>query len=250
MTRVCAVTGASAGIGRAIAVALGELGWVVALGARRVDRLEETAELVAAAGGRPLVHVERVHESLDGFCRFVEREGGAVDVLVNNAGTAIPGAIHEMDDADHRHIIETNLTGPVLLTRRVVATMRAAARPGDVVFISSDTTRYPRPALGTYMATKGGLEAFARVLALECEGTGIRSSVVRVGPTLTGFSDGWDLAIFDELLPRWQRFGIQRHWKTLTPEDVGRAVVNVVTAPPHAWVPIVELQPTPPVDEG
>ncbi len=48
----------------------------------------------------------------------------------------------------------------------------------------------------------------------------MRSSVVRVGPTLTGFADDWDLTIFEELMPRWQRFGIQRHWNMMQPEDV------------------------------
>jgi hypothetical protein len=78
----------------------------------------------------------------------------------------------------------------------------------------------------------------------------VRASVVRVGPTLSGFADGWDLSIFEELLPRWQRFGIQRHFHTLQPDDVARAVVQVVTAPPHMWVPVVEVQPKPPIDDA
>jgi NADP-dependent 3-hydroxy acid dehydrogenase YdfG len=92
------------------------------------------------------------------------------------------------------------------------------------------------------------LEAFAQTLALESEGVGVRSSVVRVGATLTGFADDWDLTIFEELMPRWQRFGIQRHFHVMQPEDVARAVVTVVTAPAHMWVPIVEVQPNPPVE--
>ena len=169
-------------------------------------------------------------------------------MLVNNAGTALPGAIHDMSDDDHRRIVETNLLGPILLTRRVVAQLRADGAPGDIVFISSDATVHKRPRLATYLSTKAGVEAFAQTLALECEGVGIRSSIVRVGPTLTGFADDWDLAIFDELMPRWQRFGIQRHFNTMQPEDVARAVVTVVTAPAHMWVPIVEVQPNPPVE--
>jgi len=249
--RVAVVTGASAGIGRAIAVALGELGWTVALGARRIVQLEETAKLVADAGGTPLIHALDVTDSasIDDFCAYVNASAGAIQVLVNNAGTALPGSIHEMSDDDHRRIVETNLLGPILLTRRVVAQLRAEANPGDVVFISSDATQQKRPHLATYLSTKAGLEAFAQTLALECEGVGVRSSVVRVGPTLTGFADEWDLSVFDELMPRWQRFGIQRHFNTMQPEDVARAVVSVVTAPAHMWIPIVEVQPTPPLDE-
>jgi NADP-dependent 3-hydroxy acid dehydrogenase YdfG len=248
--RVAVVTGASAGIGRAIAVGLGGLGWPVALGARRVAQLHETAELVADAGGTALVHALDVTDaaSIDTFCGFVRSQAGPIQVLVNNAGTALPGAIHEMSDADHRRIVETNLLGPMLLTRRVVGQLRAEAMPGDVVFISSDATVNKRPHLATYLSTKAGLEAFAQTLALESEGAGVRSSVVRVGPTLTGFADEWDLAVFDDLMPRWQRFGIQRHFNTMQPADVARAVVSVVTAPAHMWIPIVELQPNPPRD--
>ncbi len=248
--RIAVVTGASAGIGRAIAVALGALGWTVALGARRVAQLEETAGLVTDAGGTPLVHSLDVTDSasIDAFCTYVRAHAGTIQVLVNNAGTALPGAIHDMTDEDHRRIVETNLLGPILLSQRVVGQLRAEELPGDVVFISSDATVNKRPSLATYLSTKAGVEAFAQTLALESEGTGVRSSVVRVGPTLTGFADEWDLAIFEELMPRWQRFGIQRHFNTMVPEDVARAVVNVVTAPAHMWIPIVEVQPNPPLD--
>jgi NADP-dependent 3-hydroxy acid dehydrogenase YdfG len=248
--RVAVVTGASAGIGRAIAVALGALGWTVALGARRVAQLDETAKLVVDAGGTALVHPLDVTDtaSIDAFCGYVHSHAGTIEVLVNNAGTALPGAIHDMSDEDHRRIVETNLLGPMLLTRRVVAQLRNDAVRGDVVFISSDATVQKRPHLATYLSTKAGLEAFAQTLALESEGVGVRSSVVRVGPTLTGFAEEWDLGVFDDLMPRWQHFGIQRHFHTMQPEDVARAVVTVVTAPPHMWVPIVEVQPNPPLD--
>ena len=247
--RVAVVTGASAGIGRAIAVALGGLGWTVGLGARRVELLDETAKIVADAGGTALVHPLDVTDpaSIDAFCIYIRAHAGTIEVLVNNAGTALPGAIHEMSDEDHRRIVETNLLGPMLLTRRVVGQLRDDGRRGDVVFISSDATVYKRPHLATYGSTKAGIEAFAQTLALESEGVGVRSSVVRVGPTLTGFADEWDLGVFDELMPRWRYFGIQRHFNTMQPEDVARAVVTVVTAPAHMWVPIIEVQPNPPL---
>jgi NAD(P)-dependent dehydrogenase (short-subunit alcohol dehydrogenase family) len=246
--RIAAVSGASAGIGRAIAVALGELGWSVAIGARRAEQLEETARLVSDAGGTPFTHPLDVSEppSIDAFVAATREALGPIDVLVNNAGVAAPGALHEMADADHARILATNLLGPILLTKRVVASLRSRGAAGDVVFISSDTSHNLRPYLGTYGVSKAGVEAFASVLAMECEDTPIRSSVVRVGPTTTGFAEGWDLEQFAEIIPQWNRFGIQRHFNTMQPEDVARAVVSVVTAPAHMWVPVVEVQPLPP----
>jgi NAD(P)-dependent dehydrogenase (short-subunit alcohol dehydrogenase family) len=247
-SRVAVVTGASAGLGRAIATALGSLGWSVAVGARRADQLVETAQLVTSAGGRAFAHSLDVcsPESIDAFLAATTNAFGPVDVLVNNAGIAVPGWLHEMSDEDHEQILATNLLGPILITKRVVAELRARRAPGDIVFISSDATMHPRPFLGTYGVSKAGLEAFATTLALECEDFPIRSSIVRVGPTITGFADGWDMEMFAEIIPRWQRFGIQRHFNTMQPEDIARAVVNTVTAPPHMWARIVEVQPQPP----
>jgi NAD(P)-dependent dehydrogenase (short-subunit alcohol dehydrogenase family) len=249
--RTAVVTGASAGLGRAIAIALGELGWSVGVGARRADLLAETAQLVADAGGTPFAHALDVSstESIDRFLAATTGALGPVDVLVNNAGTAAPGLLHEMRDEDHRQIVTTNLLGPILMTKRVVADLRRRGTLGDIVFISSDTTANPRAFLGTYGVSKAGLEAFAATLALECEDFPIRSSIVRIGPTRTGFAEGWDLEMFAEIIPRWQRFGVQRHFDALEPEDVARAVVNIVTAPARVWTRIVEVQPLPPTAE-
>lgn len=242
------VTGASTGIGRAIAVAFGALGWRVALGARREDALAETAALVAGAGGTPFAHPLDVADpaAIDACWAACEAAIGPLDVLVNNAGTTRPGALHEMTDEEHERIVATNLLGPILVTKRFVARRLALGGPGDIVFISSDAVRSPRPHLLTYGATKAGLDCLARALSLELEGTGIRSTIVRVGPTLTSAGDEWDPAVFETLLPRWQHFGLQRHWVTMQPEDVAGAVVTAVTMPPHAHVPEIEVQPVAP----
>jgi NADP-dependent 3-hydroxy acid dehydrogenase YdfG len=241
------VTGASAGIGRAIAVAFGARGWHVAIAARRADALDETAKLVTDAGGDATAHLLDLTDvaSIDACCAAA----GPIDVLVNNAGIAYPGAAVEMDDDDHRRTVETNLLGTILLTKRIVAPQLAARRPGDVVFVSSDSVVHPRPHLATYMATKAALETFARTLALELEGTDTRSTIVRVGPTQpTAFGAGWDPAIFEHLIPYWQRFGAQRHWATLQPENVAAVVVHAVTAPRGAHVAEVEVQPQAPIE--
>ena len=218
----------------------------MAVGARRVEQLEETAALVRDAGGTAYAHALDVCEpaSIDAFLGATDAALGPVDVLVNNAGIAAPGWLHEMSDEQHEQILATN-SGPDPHHEARRRRARERGTPGDIVFISSDATVNPRPFLGTYGASKAGLEAYATTLAMECEDFPIRSSIVRVGPTLTGFADGWDTEMFTEIIPHWQRFGIQRHFNTMQPEDIARAVVNTVTAPPHMWIPIVEVQPLP-----
>jgi NADP-dependent 3-hydroxy acid dehydrogenase YdfG len=245
--RTALVTGASAGIGRAIAVGFGALGFDVVVAARRAEALEETAKLVDDAGGRAHVCVLDLTEpaSIDACCAAA----GQVDILVNNAGIAFPGAAIEMPDDDHRRIVETNLLGTILLTKRVVAALVERRAPGDVVFISSDSVVHPRPHMATYMATKAGLETFARTLALELEGTDTRSTIVRLGPTQpTAFGDHWDPAIFEHLIPYWQRFGAQRHWGAMQPEDVAAVVVQAVAAPRGVHMSEIEVLPQAPVE--
>jgi NADP-dependent 3-hydroxy acid dehydrogenase YdfG len=227
--RIAAVTGASSGIGRALAVELGRLGWSVALGARRVDALHATAELVLAEGGTPLAHALDVTDpdSVEGFFDAAESALGPVDVLVNNAE------------------IDTNLLGPLLCTRRVLPAMLHARR-GDVVFVSSDTARSPRPGMIGYSAAKAALETVARVVEMETEGRGIRTTVVRVGPTLTDFAGEWAEGSFEHLVDLWPRFGIQRHFNTMEPSDIARVVVHALTAPPHTRVDTIEVQPVAP----
>jgi len=247
--RVAVVTGASSGIGRAIAIAFAELGWPVAVGARRIDRLEETAADVALAGGEPFAHPLDVTDpsSVTRFFDAAEAALGPVDVLVNNAGFAWPGNLAAIDPEHLRTMVETNLLGALLVTRAVVAPLLTRGARGDVVFVSSDAVRNPRPSLVTYGATKAALEHVARGLAYEVEGRGIRVTTVRAGPTLTDFAAEWGPAEeFLELVQRWQRFGIQRHWGTLEPADVARAVVAAVTAPPGTHVDTIELQPEAP----
>jgi len=242
--RTALVTGASGGIGRAVAVAFGALGWTVAVGARRAAALDETAKLVEDAGGQAITHPLDLTSvaSIDRCCEAI----GTVDVLVNNAGVAFPGPACEMDDDDHRRIIETNLLGTILVTKRVVGAQLVAGTPGDVVFMSSDATVHPRPRMATYMATKAAVETFARTLSMELEGTQTRATIVRVGPTITGFADAWDPSIFADLIPYWQRFGAQRHWATLQPEHVAAIVVHAVTVPRGAHVSEIEVVPPAP----
>jgi NADP-dependent 3-hydroxy acid dehydrogenase YdfG len=249
--RTALVTGASSGIGVAIAVELGRLGWNVGLGARRVDRLEETAAAVRDAGGTACAAALDLTDpaSIESCFATVEAELGPIDALVNNAGMAVPGWLHRATPEDVQQEVATNLVGPILTSRIAIAGWRERGVRGDVVFITSDATRHARPRMATYTATKAGLEALAHSVALECEGSGIRSTVVRVGPTISEFGFGWPMDELEELMTYWPRYGLQRHAGYLEPEAIARAVAMVLTAPPGVLLDTVEVQPEAPMDD-
>ena len=250
--RTAIVTGASSGIGVSIATELGRLGWSVALGARRADRLEDTATLVRDAGGRPFAHTLDVSEadSIESFFAAAEGALGPIDVVVNNAGVATPGWLVDVPAAAIEHEVATNLTGPILLSRLAIASLQARGARGDLVFMTSDASRNARPRMATYTATKAGLEALVHSLAMELEGTGIRASTIRVGPTLSEFGFGWPMDDLVDLMSYWPRFGLQRHSGVLEPEAIARAVVTAVTAPPGVLFDTIEVQPEAPVGES
>ncbi|MEZ5134296.1 MAG: SDR family NAD(P)-dependent oxidoreductase [Acidimicrobiales bacterium] len=243
--RVAAVTGASAGVGREIAVALGALGWTVGIGARREDRLAETADAVAAAGGTPVVHRLDVTDeaSVDAFFDAVEAEAGPVEALVNNAGVGYLGAVADVSVERLRAIVDTNLLGVLLCTRRATARMLDAGIPGDVVFISSDSIQKPYPHMLPYGATKAAVEYLAMGLDVELSGSGIRVATVRLGPTVSEFNTSWpdeDLIAFMEA---WQRLGITDDFNYVPTDVVAHAVVAALTAPRGAKVSLLSIRP-------
>jgi len=244
-TKTAIVTGASSGIGAATAVELGRLGWHVALGARRAERLQEVAGRVEAAGGRAFAHVLDVSDegSIDAFYSAAERALGAVDVLVNNAGMSILNLLQHAKPEDLRYELDVNLLGPMLLCRRAIPSMLERRR-GDLVFVSSENAVRPRPYQSAYTAAKSGLEGLARVLAMELDGTGVRSIVFRVGPTGSEFGAGMDHAVLKDALAAWKYWGVQRHLHWMPSESVAKAIARTLVAPvEESYVNLVEVMP-------
>lgn len=243
--RTAVVTGASSGIGAATAVALGRLGWHVALGARRAPRLEEVAKRVEEAGGRAFVHAldVGVPASIDAFHDAAQRALGEIDALVNNAGFSSLGRLHEADPEVLEEELRVNLLGPMLLTRRVLPAMLARRR-GDVLFVTSENAVRPRPYQPAYTAAKAGLEGLARVVAMETDGTGVRSIIVRVGPTGSEFGARMDHAVLRDALEAWRYWGVQRHLHWMPSESAANAIVRVLTASvEESYVDLVQVMP-------
>jgi NAD(P)-dependent dehydrogenase (short-subunit alcohol dehydrogenase family) len=243
--RVALVTGASSGIGAATALALADCGHKVAICARRSGPLEDVARQLEARGVESFAQVLDVADggSIQAFYEAAETALGSVDLVVSNAGTCRPGLLHETEDGDLELEVATNLIAPMLLARCAVRRMLADDRAGDIVFISSENAVVPRTFQAGYTATKMGLEGLARVLRMELEGTGIRSTIVRPGPTNTEFGRGWEVGLLHRVLASWKYWGVQRHLNWMPAESVAAAVVAVVSAPAGTHMDIVQVMP-------
>src|SRR5262249_50897989 len=246
--------GAAGGLGGAIALEMATRGWKLAIGARRADRLAETAEKVRAQGAAEVYAGDldvADDASVERFFAASETAVGVADVIVNNAGASRFHWLEETDAHWLRREIETNLIGPMVVTHRALAPLLAAGREADVVMVSSDAVRRPRPGQLAYGASKAGLENYSEALGLALEGTGIRVIKVRLGPALSEFALAWDMApeTMQKRTEHWASFGLrdarmlaQGNLGILMPDDVAREVVRAVTQPRHVLVDTIELQ--------
>ncbi|MDX6284883.1 MAG: hypothetical protein QOG53_368 [Frankiales bacterium] len=247
--RPAVVTGASSGIGAATARALGAIGHPVVLGARRVDRCEQVADEIREAGGAAhsvaLDLTDAV--SVKAFAAEAARLVGPVEVVVSNAGETRPGTALGADTALFERHLQVNVLGAQALVS-LLGTDMVARRRGDIVFVTSEVVTSPRPGVAAYVTSKWAIEGLAQAMRMELEGTGVRVSVVRPGPTLTEMGWDWDPAVTGELLNEWQRWGLVRHMSFLAPEGVASAVAAVVSAPPGVHFTLVEVEPEAPVE--
>jgi len=188
--RVVAITGASAGIGRALAVRLARDGASLAICARRRDRLDEAAAAITAAGGRVLPIVADVTREAD-ICALVQQtieRFGALDVMVCNAGFGIAGAIDDITPDQMRKLIDINYMGTYFAARAALPIFRRQAR-GHLVVVSSIVGKRGVPYMGAYSATKFAQVGMAECLRAEVAGTGIHVTVVYPVSTDTEFFD-------------------------------------------------------------
>lgn len=248
--RPAVVAGASSGIGAETAKALAGAGFPVALGARRVERCEELAAGIRARGGEAVAHPLDVarEESVAEFRAKVEADLGDVEVVVSNAALIGPGSLLETDTDRLRSEVEVNLLGPHRLVRAFVPAM-VERRRGDIVFVSSDVAVRARPFMGGYSATKSGLEGLVESLQMELEGTGVRASVVRPGPTWSEMGMDWEPEAAAKVLTEWTRWGHARHSHFLKAAAIANAITTVVSAPRGVHISPVDVNPEAPVED-
>ncbi len=251
LRRPAIISGASSGIGTATAYALAELGHPVALGARRLAECEAIAEKIRGEGGEAFAHVLDVTEtgSVDEFVTASEEALGSTEIVLSGAGDLEFALVHEMHPDDFLKQVNVHLVGAQRLAHRVLPGM-IERRRGDFVLIGSDCADTPRPRMGAYNAAKTGLEAMGRQMRMELEGTGIRASVVRPGPTQTSMGMSTTEEVVGPLIEDWAKWGFARHSYFLRASDIAAGVVAVVSAPRGAHMVLVEVQPEAPLHQN
>jgi NAD(P)-dependent dehydrogenase (short-subunit alcohol dehydrogenase family) len=232
--RIALVTGASRGIGRAAAVALAAAGQHVILVARTVGGLEETDDLVRAAGGSAtLVPLDlKDFAALDRLGASLFERWGRLDAFFANAG--VLGALSPLAHLDPKlldELVAVNITANARLIRSLDPLLRQSDA-GRVLFMSSSVARKPRAFWGGYAMSKAALESLALTYAAECAGTGVRVNILNPGATRTAMRaramPGEDPAVLPTpedlaplivqmLSPGWEKNGAQvnfREWRS------------------------------------
>ncbi len=197
------VTGASRGIGRAIAIALAKSGANVACVARNVDALAETARIISDAGGTAEVYVCDVTktESVQGVVDDVVEKWDKLHIVVNNAGITRDTLIPRMSDEDWDCVIETNLRGTFLFTRAAIRPMMQA-RYGRIINMASVSGLTGNPGQSNYSASKAGIIGMTRSVARELASRKVTINAVAPGFIETEMTEAMGPAVLDEVKKR------------------------------------------------
>lgn len=234
MSGTVLVTGATEGIGRATALALGRAGYRVGICSRSIEKVEATlAELraqgvTAAGAAADVADPDQVRHLVD----QVRGALGEIDVLVNNAGVLIARPIEELTLEDWDVTMATNLRSLYLTTRLVLPGMRTR-RQGTIVNVASLAGRNGFVGGSAYSASKHAVLGFSRSLMLEVRKDNVRVIAICPGSVATG-------------MLRNQAMLKPDHERILRPEDVAASILHVLTLPTGALVSELDIRPTNP----
>ena len=223
MSTVAAITGASSGIGRAIALRLARDGACVAICARRLDRLEQVADEIRSAGGRALaVSADVVNsDDMQSFVDATVREFGRLDAIVCNAGYGLYGEIDRVTPEQMHAIMDVNFFGTFNAARAALPVFRKQGR-GHTIIISSIVGQRGIPFMGPYSATKFAQVGLAECLRAELAGSGLHVSVVYPISTETEFFN---------VMIRNSGFATRAHGPRQSPDRVADAVAAALRRP-------------------
>jgi NADP-dependent 3-hydroxy acid dehydrogenase YdfG len=224
--RVAIVTGASSGIGEAVARELSRLGANVALAARRVDRLEQLAAELPTSSIAVACDVAD-DAQVAALVEATIEQLGPVDLLVNNAGVGSFANVVDTDPAEWRRMLDVNVTGSFLCARSVLPGMLERG-DGCIVNVCSDVSRRTFPGGAAYCASKWAQLALTQALGAEVRAQGVRVGAVLPGMVGTEFNGGKPA---------------ERESWVLRSEDVAEAVAFIATRPAHAVVDELVVHP-------
>lgn len=234
MSKVVLITGCSSGIGRHLAQTLSGAGFAVAATARRPQTLDDLPAALRLA--LDVTDPASIQPAVDALLE----KFGRIDVLVNNAGFAVCGALEEIPDAQIQRLFDVNVFGVLRMVRAVVPHMRRQGG-GRIINISSIAGKFPVPVGGAYSATKFALEALSDTLRFELAAFGIRVVVIEPGSIRTSFNQtvedcsGQILANpaspYRALYAAYQRVVQSMRRGEPGPEAVTRVIVKAIRSP-------------------
>ncbi|MFQ4141264.1 SDR family NAD(P)-dependent oxidoreductase [Chlorogloeopsis sp. ULAP02] len=238
--KVAIVTGASAGIGEATALALAAEGAKVVLAARRGDRLDALAQRIASSGGSALPIMTDVTDEtqVKNLVQKTNAEFERIDILVNNAGVAFVGAIDGANTSDWRRMIDINVLGLLYATHAVLPILKAQGT-GHIVNISSVAGRTAREGIGVYNATKWGVNGFSEALRKEVCKHNIRVTIIEPGLVNTEINDH-----ITDPIAKQRSEERRRSIAPLESEDVAAAIIYAVTQPQRVNINEILIRPT------
>ncbi|MBM3265439.1 MAG: SDR family oxidoreductase [candidate division Zixibacteria bacterium] len=215
--KVIVVTGASAGIGKATALAFAREGATIALVARREDRLHEIAEEIQSQNGHALIFPVDVSDRAGVFAMIdrVVETCGHIDILVNNAGIGLLSPVIDMTPSELQRVMEVNFYGLVWGTQAVLPHM-TARRSGQIIQISSVVGKRAVPRMSAYCASKFAVQAFSESLRIEVAPYGIDVIVVCPPRTETEFDS----------TPMMTRPGHRLKWSSISAEAVASVILR------------------------
>lgn len=236
--RVIAITGASSGIGQAVAIACAQAGAAVALGGRRADLIEATARRIEDDGGTAIALPLDVadEESAHAFVHRAADRLGGLDVLVNNAGLFFLGPIETSPSEEWRAMIDVNVLGVLYCTQAALPLLRQSGQ-GDIVMMSSIGGRVVGHWSGVYSLTKFGIGALSEALRQETLQDDIRVIVVEPGRVRTELRDHMDPAVLEQ---------ITGDFEEVTPmeaRDVAEMVLISLTQPRNVHISELLMRP-------
>ena len=238
--KVVIITGASSGIGYATALKLSKAGAKIAIGARRVEKLEELAKQITDNGGEVFYQKLDVtkREECENFAKAVLQKWNSIDILVNNAGLMPLSFFKSLKFDEWDRMIDVNIKG-VLYTTGAVITHMKEKKSGHIVNLSSVAGRIVFPAGSVYCATKHAVAAFSEGLRQEFSvRSNIRVTSIEPGVVDTELND----TITDESLKGFVEN--TKKMEALHAEDIANAILYAVNSPPYVNVNEILIRPT------